>query len=228
MNTVLVVVTRSTMYLLKYSSGSAPPSKFTITLRLKPDAIFCASVGLGSKSPASCSTVKLIEFLIVIKRLNHPLAPLPHVAVIVDVIAIRVGIPETDPATAAPSARHSEADASSRSTTFSYAFGDSSAKKHVDLRQRRRQTGQSNVTRRRIVALSASADGLSPSASRRAKIKRSISLRHHFEFLTFGTAGRTGGTNDQCSCHCAPCPTHRLINSICAGVSVLPVLAGGM
>ena len=37
--------------------GCAPPSRVIMFRRLKPVAIFCSVVGLGSRSPASCSIV---------------------------------------------------------------------------------------------------------------------------------------------------------------------------
>ena len=51
----LVVSTRSTTVSTRYSSLITPPSLCIGWLRLKPVATRCAVVGLGSRSPASCS-----------------------------------------------------------------------------------------------------------------------------------------------------------------------------
>ena len=56
-HTVAVVFTRSTITSKCASSLSTPPSSFNIVLRLKPVAIFWASVAFGSMSPAICSMV---------------------------------------------------------------------------------------------------------------------------------------------------------------------------
>src|SRR5262249_42929230 len=52
--------------------------------------------------------------------------------------------------------------------------------------------------RRIRVTRSASGEGLTPSFSNRARIKRSIGLRHQDESLTAGSAGRVIGWKDQC------------------------------
>ena len=78
------------------------------------------------------------------------------------------------------------------------------------------------------VALSASGDGARPSASSRARTKKSIGLRHQARSLTAGTLGRTGGTNAQCSRYSAPCSTHALSRAISSGESDFLLLAGGM
>ena len=50
------------------------------------------------------------------------------------------------------------------------------------------------LTRRSIVILSASGEGVSCSFSRRANTKRSTALRAHLAFATCGRAGRTGAS----------------------------------
>ena len=61
------------------------------------------------------------------------------------------------------------------------------------------------MTRRSHRALSASGDGFNPSFSSRARMKRSISLRGHFRFLTSGTGTELdGGMNAQCGWYFAP------------------------
>jgi len=49
--------------------------------RLNPVAIFCSSVALGSKSPASCSMVNRSNGKVPIERVDHPVAPSMHVPV---------------------------------------------------------------------------------------------------------------------------------------------------
>jgi hypothetical protein len=51
-------LTRSITAAIRNSSSSVPPSRFVIVFRWNPVATRCASVALGSRSPASCSTVK--------------------------------------------------------------------------------------------------------------------------------------------------------------------------
>src|SRR5205807_1502320 len=51
------VRTRSAAYFARYSFGCAPPSRVTMFRRLKQVAARCSTVGLGSRSPASCSMV---------------------------------------------------------------------------------------------------------------------------------------------------------------------------
>ena len=56
--TVSVVLTRSTTATLRNSSSLVPPSLLVIVLRWNAVAIRWSSVASGSRSPASCSTVK--------------------------------------------------------------------------------------------------------------------------------------------------------------------------
>ncbi len=61
-------------------------------LRLKALAIFCSGVAFANKSPASCSTVKLVKGHVVIEGLDHPVAPDPlkGVAVLLETVAVGV------------------------------------------------------------------------------------------------------------------------------------------
>ena len=58
-----MVSTRSTTYSTRYSSSTIPNSLLVRWFRLKPVAMSWSSVGLGSKSPAICSTVKSLNGL---------------------------------------------------------------------------------------------------------------------------------------------------------------------
>ena len=69
-----------------------PPSFVVMLQRQKPVAIFCSSVGFGSKSPASCSIDELIERHVLVERADDPIAIGPDLAVVVEVNAVRVGI----------------------------------------------------------------------------------------------------------------------------------------
>ena len=55
-------------------------------------------------------------------------------------------------------------------------------------------------------------------------MKASMALRAQAGSFTAGSGGRTGGRNDQCFCHFAPCSIQRRKSSICAAVSFLPAL----
>ena len=78
------------------------------------------------------------------------------------------------------------------------------------------------------VRRSAAADGCSPSASSRARTKRSISFRGQFLFETSGGAALTGGMNDQCLAYAAPCSIQRLSVSFCSAVSTRCESGGGI
>ncbi len=82
------------------------------------------------------------------------------------------------------------------------------------------------MTRRISRSLSASAAGARPSASIRARTKRSIGLRGQAACLTAGAGGATGGRNDQCACQSAPCSIQRLRTSISSADSVRPSDSG--
>ena len=86
----------------------------------------------------------------------------------------------------------------------------------------------SSESLRARVRRSASAAGPSPSASRRARMKRSIGFRTQASFFTAGGSGRVGGMNDQCGSYSAPSAIHRFSSSFCSGESVFFRLGGGI
>ena len=47
---------------------------------------------MGIKSPAICSIDELIERQVAVERADHPVAPRPHLAIVVDVVAVGVGV----------------------------------------------------------------------------------------------------------------------------------------
>src|SRR5213593_369844 len=86
----------------------------------------------------------------------------------------------------------------------------------------------SKLTRRSKRSLLASREGASPSASKRARIKRSISFRGQDVFFTFGGGRSRTGTNDQCFSHSAPCSIQCLIKSISLGLRLRLDFGGGI
>src|SRR5262245_2530472 len=50
----------------------------------------------------------------------------------------------------------------------------------------------------------------------------------HALFATFGSAGRLGAANAQCTDHDAPCSIHCLTRAICSALSFLPLVGGGI
>ena len=90
--TVAVVSTRSTTYSTRYSSGIDAALGVAMWLRLKPVAIRWSSVGLGSRSPASCSMVNRSNGMLRVERVDDPVAPRPHVALGVGLVAVGVGV----------------------------------------------------------------------------------------------------------------------------------------
>ena len=87
---------------------------------------------------------------------------------------------------------------------------------------------RSKVTRRMSVARSASGEGESPSASRRARMKASMGLRIQAEFFTAGRGGFFTGTNAQSGSYFAPCSIQRRRMSFCWLVNTRCESAGGM
>jgi len=88
-------------------------SRLVTVLRWKPVANFCSTVAFGSRSPAICSMVKLIERHVAVERLNHPLAIPPRIGPHVILHARpRCRRIAPNPATAAPTSRRSARTAS--------------------------------------------------------------------------------------------------------------------
>ena len=163
---------------------------------------------------------------------DDPIAIHPHVARLVLLVAIGVGIAgriEPDPAP-------SLAVVGRREQPFDF-LGDKPRRGRAtsrSLRTRRspRASAASRSDRATTAATtsrgSACGDGCSLACSKRASTKASIGLRTQLASSTCGTSGRSGGTNAQCFLYSAPCATHRLRMSICSGVSVLPESTGGI
>src|SRR5882672_7820207 len=89
-------------------------------------------------------------------------------------------------------------DASKRSTTFSYAFGLLSARKASISASVGGKPVSVNVTRLIKVSLSASFEGVRPSFSRRARMKRSMGLRFAPAKRDAGGRAFVGEINAQC------------------------------
>ena len=87
-----VVSTRSTAFSTRHSSSIEPASVTVRLLRLNPVAIFVPSVAPGSRSPAICSMTNSIERLVAVEGRDHPVAPGPHRAGEVVLVAVGVGV----------------------------------------------------------------------------------------------------------------------------------------
>ena len=61
-------------------------------LRLKPEAIFWSRVAFGQQIAGELLDRELVERQVPVEGVDHPVAPGPHVALAVDVVAVRVGV----------------------------------------------------------------------------------------------------------------------------------------
>ena len=187
-----------------------PPSALPRWLRLKPVAIRWSSVALGSRSPASCSTVNWSNGMFVLKasitqsRHRHiePLA--------VGLVAVGVGVAgRVEPRAGHPLAvaRRREQPVDDllvgvrrlcRRGTASTSAG------------RRRQAGQVERHRRMSVARSASGEGSKALCVRAARARSDRSAFFGPGRVVDGgqCADGLGGMNAQCFCHLAPCSIH--------------------
>ena len=87
---------------------------------------------------------------------------------------------------------------------------------------------RSNDSRRISVILSASGEGLSPSASRRARTNLSNELRHQVISRTAGRAGLVGVMKAQCWRYSAPEATQARRTAFSRSDRTIPVPEGGM
>ena len=137
-------------------------------LRLKPVAIFCSRVALGQQVAGQLLDRELVERQVAVEGVDDPVAPRPHAAQAVDVVAVRVGVAgRVEPGHGHPLAVARRLQ--QRVDALLVGVGRRVGEEGVDLGRRRRQAGQVEVTRRSSVALSASGDGFSPSRSSRAR-----------------------------------------------------------
>ena len=120
--TDIVVLTRSTIATLRYSSWSVPPSLLVFVLRWKAVAMSLLSRRIGQQVAGDLLDRELVERLVGVERADHVVAIGPDRPRHVGHVAGRIGIagqvePHPRPVLAEPFR------ASSRSTSFSYASG---------------------------------------------------------------------------------------------------------
>ena len=87
---------------------------------------------------------------------------------------------------------------------------------------------RSRATRRASVRRSASGAGARPSASSRARMKRSIGVRTQADSFTAGRSGRAGGMNDQWGSYSPPAAIHRFRRAFWSAESVFLACGGGI
>ena len=139
--TVAVVVTRSTTYLVRYSRVGAP---FEVDhhVAMKPAGDLLLERGAGQQVAGDLLDGEAVERQVAVEGVDDPFAILPDVAMVVDVIAVGVGIAGQVEPLAAPSARHSGAKPAAGRPAFRKPLGLVVGHKGVDLGDRRRQAGQ--------------------------------------------------------------------------------------
>ena len=170
-----------------------PPSALPRWLRLKPVAIFWSSVALGQQVAGELLDGELVERHVAVEGVDHPVAPAPHDALAVALVAVGVGVAGRVEPARRPSARRSGARRAGDRPPSRRRPATRSARKASTSAGVGGRPVRSSVTRRISVVRSASGDGVSPSASSRARTKRSIGFRGQPASRTVGGAGRRGG-----------------------------------
>ena len=89
--TVAVVSTRSTAFSMRHSSSIEPASVTVRLLRLKPVAIFCVERRLGEQVAGELLGEEPVERLVAVIGGDHPVAPGPHGAGEVVLVAVGIG-----------------------------------------------------------------------------------------------------------------------------------------
>ena len=186
-------------------------------LRLKPVAIFWSRVASGSRSPAICSIDELVERQVAVEGGDHPVAPGPHGAGEVVLVAVGVGVAGA----VEPVHRHALAVVRRREQPIDellVGVGRRVGEEGVDLGERRRQAGQVEghpADQRGAVGLGRRAAVLrlraGPGRSGRSGSGPSAA------FLTPGRVGRTGGSKAQCLPQRRPLVDPARSVSFCAG-----------
>ncbi len=141
---------------------------------------------------------ELVVGQVAVKCTDHPVAVKVNLARLVFLVSVGIGVPrgiEPDPPPALAIMRRLEQPLDQLVVGVGTPIGP----KGVDLRESPAAARSRRGSSRRIkVTLSASGEGLSPSASSRARMNRSIGVRHQAAFFTEGSGGRCGGRNAQC------------------------------
>ena len=86
-----------------------PPSPLPRWLRLKPVAIFCSRVAFGQQVAGDLLDGELVERHVAVEGVDHPVAPAPHRALAVALVAVGVGVAGGVEPAAGPCARRSAA-----------------------------------------------------------------------------------------------------------------------
>ena len=118
-----------------------PPSLVVTWQRLKPVAINCSSLGVGQQVAGELLDDELVERQVAIERPDDPIAVGPHLAVVVEVQAVRVAVAGG----VEPEAGHVLAVARRREQPIDRSLvgvGAIVGEEGVDLRRRRRQAGE--------------------------------------------------------------------------------------
>ena len=206
----------------------APPSPLKVWLRLKPVARRCSRRGVGEQVAGDLLDGELVERQVVVHRRDHPVAPGPHRARGVGLVAVGVGVAGG----VEPVERHALAVARRGQQAIHdllVGVGRLSARKASTSAGVGGRPVRSSVTRRISVRWSASGEGASPSSSSRARMKRSIGFLRPGGVLRLAAAGESwGGMNAQCGWYAAPSSIHRLRVAFCCAVSARCDLGGGI
>ena len=170
-----------------------PPSLVVTLQRWKPVAMSWSSVAFGSRSPASCSMVNWSNGRLRLNAADHPVAVRPHLAVVVEVYAVRVAVAGD----IEPVARAVFAVVGRREVAVDHTLvgvGLRVLQEGLDFRGRRRQAGGIERDPANQSALAFDGGGDSPFSSSFARMKRSIGLRAHAAaaIATTGCFGLTG------------------------------------
>ena len=184
---------RSNIASMRNCSGSTPPSSLTIEFRRKPVATTWSWVASGQQVAGDLLDDEPVVGQVAVEGVDDPVAIEPDVPRLVLLEAVGVGVPGRvepvpAPALAVVRARQQAVDQPSRRRRRDGRRGTRRPPRSSAAgRSGRGSGGGSGSTR------SASGEGLSPSASSRARTKRSIGFRTQPRRATAGRAGRVGG-----------------------------------
>ena len=177
-------------------------------LRLKPEATFCSRVAFGQQVAGQLLDRELVERQIAVERADDPVAPRPHPAMAVDVVAVRVGVARG----VEPGHGHALAVVrrlQQRVDALFVRVGRAVGEKGVDLGGRRRQARQvvgHAAQQRRLVGLGRRLQPFALQAREDEPIDRVPD-----PVVLARPAGSSG--RDRRACRPSACPTSRLRRS---------------
>ena len=181
-----------------------PPSALPRWLRLKPVAICCSSVGVGQQVAGELLDRELVERHVAVEGVDHPVAPPPHVALAVGLVAVGVGIAgRVEPAGRHPLAVARRSAAADRPPARRRPASRRPGRRRPPRasaagRSGRASRGGSASCGRPRATARAPRLPAAPARTRRSDCEANAALRHR------GSGGRLGGMNAQCFCHSAP------------------------